>query len=187
MWKINERRFSRSNQDADECHQKTVPYQTLSADHHGTCRLPHAWPWHSRSQAGRRRWFKARGGEGAEQGPGLLLGRWSNRIWRRRRRVEQGPGLHPGWGGSSASTFSSFPLLHSTNSPNQTKLQGATRFIQLQKMQYKLKKIVNFFSGLTGELLSSPRKLVLLLLFSFEADTLEVKTWFAISFEMSQK
>ena len=31
-------------------------------------------------------------------------------------------------------------------------------------------------SGLTGEVLSSPRKLVLLLLFSFEADTLEVKT-----------
>ena len=43
------------------------------------------------------------------------------------------------------------------------------------------------FSGLTGELLTSPRKLVLLLLFSFEADTLEVKTRFPISFEMSQK
>ena len=38
-----------------------------------------------------------------------------------------------------------------------------------------------FFSGLTGEALSAPRKLVLLLLFSFEADTLEVQqrplTW----------
>ena len=37
------------------------------------------------------------------------------------------------------------------------------------------------FSGLTGEALSSPRKLVLLLLFSFEADTLEVKTRIADS------
>ena len=36
--------------------------------------------------------------------------------------------------------------------------------------------MVVLFPGLTGEVLSSPRKLVLLLLFSFEADTLEVKT-----------
>ena len=75
--KINERRISRSIQDeiAHQCHQKTVPYQTFPADHHGTCCLPHAWPWNSRSKAGRRRWFKARGGEGAEPGPGSLLGR----------------------------------------------------------------------------------------------------------------